>query len=129
MEVIKNLYAAFDRNDGASILALLSPELNWNEAENFTLSDRNPYQTPEAVADGVFGRLSTMLNNYVVKIPELFDAGDTIIAVGRMQGTVVKTGKYFDAQFAHVWRIKNNKIVGFQQYCDTLGIAKAMGEV
>jgi ketosteroid isomerase-like protein len=129
MEVIQNLYAAFDRNDGASILALLGPNLDWNEAENFTLSDRNPYQTPEAVAEGVFGRLATMLNGYKVKIPELFDAGETIIAVGRMQGTVVKTGKFFDAQFAHVWRVKGEKIVGFQQYCDTLGIAKAMGEV
>jgi len=30
------------------------------------------------------------------------------------------------AQFAHIFRVKNGKITGFQQYADTLGTARAM---
>ena len=30
------------------------------------------------------------------------------------------------AKFAHVFRVKNGKIAGFQQYADTLGTARAM---
>lgn len=49
LEVVKRLYDAFSRGDSAGILAQLNDELNWNEAENFMLSDRNPYRSPAEV--------------------------------------------------------------------------------
>jgi uncharacterized protein len=36
------------------------------------------------------------------------------------------TGKSMRAQFVHVFRVKDCKIAGFQQYADTLGAARAM---
>ena len=38
---------------------------------------------------------------------------------GRYRGTMKATRRHFDAQFAHVWRVRNGKIVSFQQYTDT----------
>jgi ketosteroid isomerase-like protein len=53
LEVVQQLYDAFVRGDATAIMALLADDLEWHEAENFMLSDRNPYRTPLAVAEGV----------------------------------------------------------------------------
>ena len=125
IEVVKRLYAAFESGDGAAIMAQLHDKLDWNESENFMLSDRNPYRTPAAVAEGVFQRLATELRGYEATPTEMFDAGDVIVAIGRSKGIVAATGKAFDAQYAHIWRVKNGKIVGFQQILDTLAFWRA----
>jgi len=35
----------------------MSPDIQWNEAENFVYADGNPYVGPDAVVNGVFARL------------------------------------------------------------------------
>ena len=125
LDVVRGLYAAFERGDATGIMAQLNEELDWNEAENFMLSDGNPYRTPDAVAQGVFGRLATELRDYEATPTELFDAGDVIVAIGRSKGIVVASGKAFDAQYAHIWRVRDGKIVGFQQILDTLAFWRA----
>lgn len=123
--VVNQLYAAFVRQDSAAIMALLDDDLDWREAENFMLSDRNPYRTPAAVADGVFRRLATDVQDYEALPSEIFDAGNVVIAMGRSKGTIVATGKTFDAQYVHVWRVTKGKITGFQQIIDTLEVWRA----
>jgi ketosteroid isomerase-like protein len=41
------------------------------------------------------------------------------VTEGRYTGTYKATGRRIDAQFAHVWRISDGKVSGFQQYTDT----------
>ncbi|KAM0550181.1 hypothetical protein ACHAPJ_009029 [Fusarium lateritium] len=124
-DVIQRLYDAFARGDGASALAEMHETIDWNEAENFMYSDRNPYKSPQAVAEGVFGRLATDWEDYEATPSEILEAGDTVVALGRSKGIHRGTGKLMDAQFAHIWRLRDGKIVGFQQYIDTLGVHQA----
>lgn len=124
-DVIQRLYDAFERGDGPAALAEMQETIEWNEAESFIYADRNPYTTPQAVADGVFGRLVADWKDYEAKAFEILDIGDTVVALGRSKGAHRGTGKPLDAQFAHVWRLKNGKIVGFQQYIDTLQVHQA----
>ncbi|KAF4950755.1 hypothetical protein FSARC_13099 [Fusarium sarcochroum] len=123
--VIQRLYDAFARGDGTAALAEMHETLHWNEADNFMYSDRNPYTSPQAVAEGVFGRLVTDWENYEATATEILESGDTVVALGRSKGIHRGTRKVMDAQFAHVWRLKDGKIVGFQQYIDTLGVHQA----
>ncbi len=58
---------------------------------------------------------------------ELIDGGETIVSLGHYSGVSKATGKPMRAQFAHVFRVKDGKIAGFQQYADTLGTAIALG--
>jgi hypothetical protein len=41
-------------------------------------------------------------------------------------GTYRKAGKFMTARVAHVWRLKEGKIVQFEQFTDTLLVAQAM---
>ena len=45
--------------------------------------------------------------------------GSTVVAIGDYSGTNKATGKPFEAPFAHVWKLREGAVVGFQQFTDT----------
>ena len=125
--LIKGIYDAFSTGDVAGVLGRMSPSIVWNEAENFPYADGNPYVGPEAVANGVFARCIGEWNGYTVAIDEILGAADAVIALGRYLGTYKATGKSMSTQLAHVWRVVDAKAVRFQQYADTLQVARVTG--
>ncbi|SEJ26358.1 hypothetical protein SAMN04487995_3838 [Dyadobacter koreensis] len=120
--VVKHFYDSFVRGDIEAVVATLSDDLYWRESENFLLGDRNPYLSPDAVVEGVFGRIAKEFQNYIAGPDELIDGGDAIVAVGRSKGIMATTGKPFDAQYMHVVRVANGKIISFHQVIDTLEV-------
>jgi ketosteroid isomerase-like protein len=125
-QVVQAMYDAFAAGDVASVLAAMHPEIEWNEAENFPYADGNPYVGPEGVASGVFQRLVDEWEYWHLKVDELLDAGDSVVALGRYRAQNKETAREIDAQFVHVWRLRDGKAVGFQQYADTAQVAAAM---
>jgi ketosteroid isomerase-like protein len=124
--VIRNLYEAFGRGDIPAVLAAMSPDIVWNEAENFPYADGNPYCGPEAVLSGVFARLGGEWDAFAAIPEEYLDAGDTVVVLGRYRGTCKATGKALAAQMAHIWRVADGRITRFDQRVDTLQAAQVM---
>lgn len=125
--VVRGLYEAFGRGDIPAVLGAMSPDIVWNEAENFLYADGNPYRGPEAILNGVFARLGGEWDGFAAAPEEFLDAGDTVVMFGRYGGTYKATGRSLDAWVAHVWRIEDGKAVGFRQLVDTLAAARATG--
>jgi len=122
--VVRGLYDAFARGDIPAVLGAMSPDIVWNEAENFIYADGNPYRGPEAVLTGVFARLGGEWDGFAAKPEEYLDAGDTVVALGRYAGTYKATGRALDAWMAHVWRLEDGRAVEFRQLVDTLAAAR-----
>lgn len=127
VELVRGIYDGFAAGDVAAVLGAMSPDIVWNEADNFPLADNNPYVGPEAVAGGVFARLATDWDGFAVAVDELLDAGDSVVAIGRYRGRNRASGDAVDAQFVHIWRIEDGKAKAFQQFTDTLQFARATG--
>ena len=125
--VVRGIYEAFAAGDVPGVLGRMSPDIVWNEAENFIYADGNPYRGPEAILNGVFARCIGEWDGFAAIPEEYLDAGDTVVVLGRYRGTHKATGKAMDAQLAHVWRVRDGKAAAFQQYTDTLGAARAAG--
>jgi ketosteroid isomerase-like protein len=119
LETIKAVYAAFGRNDPSVLFAAMDSAINWNEAEGSPLADRNPYVGPQAVGDGVFGRVLAAIDNFTVVPGTFIDGGDHVVVLGRYGGTMKKTGATLDSPFCHVFRFRGGKMVMFQQFTDT----------
>lgn len=124
--VVKGMYGAFEQGDVLAVLAAMDHDIVWNEAENFPYADRNPYVGPQAIVDGVFGRLGSEWDYWNLDIEEVLDAGDRVVALGRYQAKNKATGKEIDAQFVHVWTLSEGKVKGFQQYADTAQVRDAV---
>jgi uncharacterized protein len=127
LAVVKGIYDAFAKGDVAGVLGRMSPDIVWMEAENFPYADRNPYRSPGEVAAGVFARCVGEWNGFAVKMDDLIDGGDRIVALGRYTGQNKITGRRMNPQAVHVWTLKNGKVIAFQQYIDTLDVARATG--
>ncbi len=123
---VEAIYAAFGAGDVPGVLSRMSPDIVWNEAENFPYADRNPYLGPEAVLTGVFARIGEDWDGFTVVPEDLLDAGDTVVVLGRYRGSYKATGRTLDAQLVHVWRLEDGKVVRFQQYTDTLQTARVI---
>ena len=122
--LVKGIYDAFSSGNVGEVLGRMSPSIVWNEAENFPYADGNPYVGPQAVATGVFSRCVSEWHGFTVSIDEILDAGDTVVALGHYLGTFKATGKAMRCQLVHVWRVAGGKAVQFQQYADTLQVAR-----
>ncbi|MDB5692879.1 MAG: hypothetical protein JWO81_1942 [Alphaproteobacteria bacterium] len=127
VDLIRGLYAAFGQGDVPGVLARMAPDMVWNEAENFPYADGNPYEGHDAIVGGVFARLGSEWDGFAAVPEEYLDAGDTVVVLGRYRGTCKATGKPFDAQMVHVWRVADGKAKRFQQYTDTLQAARVTG--
>lgn len=119
IQIMRAAFDAFARGDLAAVLGIFDPNIEWREADHFVYADGNPYRGPEAVRDGVFARIATEWDGYQVRVDEMHDAGDTVVATGRYQGTYKATGRKVDAQFAYILKFRNGRLVFFQQYTDT----------
>lgn len=126
VEIMQNAYAAFARGDAPTVFAVMDPGIVWNEAENFPYADRNPYIGPAAIGEGIFQRLATEWDGFAVGPAEFLDAGHAVLVTGRYTGTYKATNISLDAQFAHLWRLRDGKIVAFQQYTDTAQAARVI---
>lgn len=121
---VQKVYDAFAKGDIPSVLGFLTSDIAWTEAEGFPYA--GTYHGPKAVLEGVFMRLGSEWNGFAAVADEFIDGGDTIVALGKYSGTYKKTGKSFQANFAHVWKVKDGKAIRFIQYVDTLLVHRAL---
>ena len=125
--LVRGIYDSFATGDVPAVLGAMSPDMVWNEADNFPLADRNPYVGHDAIVQGVFVRLAEQWDGFAAEVDELLDAGDTVVSLGHYVGTCRATGKPIRAQLVHVWRLEDGKATSFQQYTDTLQAARVTG--
>lgn len=124
LDVIRGMYSAFARGDVASVLATLAPQIVWIEAEGFPSA--GTYTTPDAVLHKVFMRLAAEWEAFTAAPHQYVCQDQTVVAIGEYSGTWKATGKAFKAPFAHVWRLRGTRVVGFQQFTDTAVVQQAM---
>ncbi|WP_194775262.1 nuclear transport factor 2 family protein [Pararhodonellum marinum] len=124
--VLEGLYQAFSKGDIPAVLGMMDSNIVWNEAEGNPYADGNPYKGPEAVLNGVFARIGEEHEYFNLKDIELHEMfNDKVLATLRYDAKF-KNGKRYDAQVAHLWTLKEGKVVAFQQYVDTKKLSEAM---
>ncbi|MEB2785585.1 nuclear transport factor 2 family protein [Algoriphagus persicinus] len=126
--IIEGLYKAFAVGDIPAVLGGMDSNIVWNEAEGNAYADGNPYKGPEAVLNGVFARIGEEHEYFNLKDIVLHEmSNDKVLATLRYDGKF-KNGKAYDAQAAHLWSLKDGKVVSFQQYVDTKKLHEAMAK-
>ena len=124
---VKVMYDAFAEGDVDTVLAGLTEDVNWNEAENFIYAEGNPYVGHEAVVNGVFARLGAEWEYWNLSDKAFRNIEDNMVLVtGRYQAKNKATGKILNSQFAHVWTMKDSLASNFQQYTDTKQAAEVI---
>jgi hypothetical protein len=126
VNVIDGLYKAFAVSDIPAALGAMDAKIVWNEAESNSLAAGNPYIGPDAVLNGVFARLGADNEYFKLEDVQLHNMDNNqVLATLRYDAKVKATGKAYNAQVAHLWTLKDGKIIAFQQFLDTKKVSEA----
>jgi ketosteroid isomerase-like protein len=123
-ELIRAHYDASARGDLEGMLAPLGPQSTWTEAEGFPCA--GTYVGPDAVKENVFVRIGREWDGYGFALEDLIDGGDRVVGTGTYTGIYKATGKPMRARVAHVWTVAGGVVATFEQFVDTVPVARAM---
>ncbi|GAA2545155.1 nuclear transport factor 2 family protein [Pseudonocardia hydrocarbonoxydans] len=122
--IVEDGYAAFLRGDIPALLALLDPQVSWTEAEGSAYA--GTFVGHDALVQGVFLPLGEDWESFTPVPAEFFHCGGTVIAVGAFEGTHRSTGASMTSRFAHLFRLRDGRIVEFESINDTYTVRAAM---
>lgn len=122
--MVEDGYAAFLRGDIPALLALLDPQVTWTEVAGSAYA--GTFVGHDALVQGVFMRLGEDWETFTPVPTEYFDCGGTVIVTGSFEGTHRTTGTSMSSRFAHVFRIRDGRIVAFESINDTYAVRAAM---
>ena len=123
-EIVESGYKCFETGDIPGLLGTFDENIEWTEAEGFPHG--GTYRGANAIVENVFMNLGSEWEGFAAVPDEILDAGDSIVALGHYSGKYNATGKSMKVPFAHVWTLRDGKIVKFVQYTDTLKVSEVL---
>jgi uncharacterized protein len=128
LKCVTRAYDAFAVGDTEAVLDLFGPTIEWRLAENHPYNATNGVWTsPAEIVSGLFDRVALEWESFRCDPHKFHAAEDYVIVEGRYVARFRSTQRDEDAQFCHIWRLREGQIVGFQQYVDTAQVREVMG--
>ena len=126
---VQSLYAAFGRGDVDTIIAGMSPDIDWasvgRSSDYPTLGARKGAGEVRAF----FGHLASDVD-FAAFSPKDFDAsGDKVFVEGNSRMSLKAGGSEVDTDWVHVFTIRDGKVARFREYNDTAQLAEAYAKV
>ena len=121
---VRSLYEAFGKGDVPTVLAGFADDIEWNEAEGMPYGGQ--YHGPEAVAENVFGPVTSDFDDFDVSPEEILADGDRVVVLLTVTGTAKESGNKLSMPAAHVWKIRDGKIASFRQLADSATMNAAL---
>jgi len=125
LEIIKGTYEGkTSEENGRNLAKYVAADIRWTEAKGFPYS--GTYIGLENITKNVFSRLGSEWIDYKFTPEDYVTSADKVVAYGRYSGIYKKTNKPFEARVAHVWKLKDGKIISFEQFVDSKIVNDAM---
>jgi ketosteroid isomerase-like protein len=125
LDIIKSTYEGKTSEENGKNLAQYSSEtISWTEAKGFPYA--GTYIGLEDISKNVFSRLGSEWIDYKFTPEDYVASDDKVVAFGTYTGIYKLTNKPFSARVAHVWKLKDSKIISFEQFVDSQTVNDAM---
>ncbi|WP_053654813.1 nuclear transport factor 2 family protein [Streptomyces sp. MMG1121] len=121
IDVVRRYYSA--KGDPQVIRSVVASGAEWDVVEGFP--NGGVYRGLDSILGDFFEFLAHFTEFQVVS-EEFFEDGGHVIVLGRYEG-ITTAGTAVTSRFAHVFTLRDSRIVRLQQTCDTLPIARALG--
>lgn len=123
-EIVKQAYENFRSGNIQALLGQFSDDIQWQLADIENVPFAGQRSGREQV--GQFFSLLAEDQDVLQFDPQEFIAeGDRVVALGQYRWRVKSTGREYGGDWAHVFTIRDGKIVGFHEYMDTAAAAAA----
>ncbi|MFI0357298.1 nuclear transport factor 2 family protein [Actinomadura sp. 9N407] len=118
-EVVQGFYTAAQAADGAAILALLHPDFEARTAPGMPCGAGGAFRGPQESLIRVWGAVFADFDTAPYDETWQRTTDDTVVVTGHYRGTARATGRAYEAEFVHLWRVADGRISWLHQYTDT----------
>ena len=125
LKIVKSTYEGkTSEENGQNLAKHVAEAISWTEAKGFPYG--GTYIGLENITKNVFSRLGSEWIDYKFTPEDYVASDDKVVAYGTYTGTYKITGKSFTARVAHVWKLKDSKIISFEQFVDSQPVNDAV---
>ena len=116
-EKIEQLYIAFFKRDRNALNALCSKEIIWKQNPGFPGGGVNV--GIEKIIENVFDSNSSKWELFSFKKERFLTFENTVVVEGKYIVKGKNKNEEVAVETAHIFELKNNRVISFQQYTDT----------
>jgi len=125
LDIIRSTYEGkTSEENGKNLARYVAEDIRWTEARGFPYG--GTYIGLENITKNVFSRLGSEWIDYKFTPEDYVAGGNKVVAYGTYTGAYKITGKTFTARVAHVWELKDGKIISFEQFVDSQMVNNAV---
>lgn len=126
-QVIQNLLEAYAKGDPAAMFSLIAEDavMVMGEAPSSALPWLGTHRGHAEIA-AALTTLATVLETTVYEVREVFGQGDKFAALTHEEFVVRSNGKSFATNPAHIFTVKNGKVIRAEIFDDTALIANML---
>ncbi len=125
IEFVKSLYAAFRRGDLETILASSAPNIGWISNADPALIPWGGERNGVAAVQEYFRELAAHVEFVSFTPREYFGGPDFVTVLGHVTGRLMPSGGHFDDEWAHMFKIRDGKVIEFREYLNTHALVQA----
>ena len=125
IDSVRRFYDALGRGDVPAIFLVLDAQIEWTEAERFPYYS-GTWHGPQAVLDNLLVPIARDWEGFSATAADFIAQDDRAVALGQYSGTNKRTRRSIAVAFAHVWTVRDGKIISFVQHTDTAKVLEAV---
>ena len=118
IDVVQQVYAAFGRRDIPALLQLIADPVDWKEVSPASWSWSGVRRNPADVAE-YFAAIGRENDLTVFEPRELIEAGENVTILGYLEGSARDTKQEFQAEWVHIFTVRNGKITRHRMFENT----------
>lgn len=125
VQIVQDLYAAFGRGDVTTILELLDEAVDWHfNGRSQDIPFAGHWLGREKMIK-FFRTVGLTCDVLEFGPDEIITLGDHILSLGYERVRVKATGRIFETKWAHLFTVRDDKIIRLREYYDTAAMAEA----
>lgn len=125
LDAVRRYYDSLVPGRRAELMELLDPHLVLEIPEGFPGGGGTYRGLKAYVEDFLYSFYGTF--DLQVLPTEFVDAGENVLALGRFHGHALSTGTPVDTPFAHLWTVREGRLIRGRMYTDTAALCIAAG--
>jgi len=114
VDIIRRVYAAMSARRAEAVTELADADFEW-------IPDRRVGEVPIRGRDNAvafFSDRASMFGQMNVEVEQLLEQDDRVLAFIRVTGSGAASGAAFDIRIAHLWTLRDGKVVRGEGYGD-----------
>ena len=123
-EIVKGMYAAFNRGDISGVVNGLTEDIDWLTPGEGVIPYAGHFHTRAEVQrffDGVVE--TTDFEPFIIE--QYIEQGNDVVALGSYKGVAKQTGNPFTSRWLMLFTFRGDKVSRFEEHFDTAALGSA----